>query len=235
MTAVEVAHRAVDGAEVILRTLPSWWNAYLGTCPVNGYGRAARWTGYTIWGTAAALPAGAGLLIAATAGPLVWIACWTTAVGACLAAAKHAPTPPPQADPEPLFEEPAPAPGIDPLLAYAAELIGDGGGVHLKVLHEGLRQAGSTTAQTPATVEAALASHGVPCHRSVRAPKTLTPGAEEGVTKGVRRADLEAVIGPLPTPQRPKARGPVATPATTGLTCDVADPATTVDTPVATP
>ncbi|WP_130800134.1 hypothetical protein [Streptomyces otsuchiensis] len=195
---LDLAHRAVDGADVIIRTLPSWWTAYLGTCPVAGRGRAARWTGYTVWGTAAAAPAIAGLLIAATAGPLVWIGCWTAAVGACLAAAKEESEEDEEEAPEETATEPPrEAPATTPedvsvqALRWVHQTIGDRPGMHLSELLSAGHSEGHFRDLPEGDVgglRAALEGWGIPVESQLKVG---------GVNRaGIRRSKLPPIAAP---------------------------------------
>jgi hypothetical protein len=123
----------------------------------------------------------------------------------------------------------------DPLLMLTANLIGNARGVHLKDIVQALNQAAPNRQRTTAEVRAALAQKGVFTRASVRAPKGAIPGAEEGVTQGIHRDDLEAAIGSFPVPTPKALSAEATTPATEPVTCDVATSATTVGLAVAPP
>ncbi|GAA2948588.1 hypothetical protein ACFPN0_15025 [Kitasatospora cinereorecta] len=170
-----------------------------------------------------------GLLSAMTTPALMWPATivWAVAAWCAGATSKETETTPEEA-PEDDEEE---APPVDPLLLLCALLIGEANGVHLNALVAALHDAGSTTTHGTAQVRAALGARGVTTRASVRAPKGAIPGAEEGVTRGVHREDLERVLGPLSDLQPAPPAGSVATGVATALTCNVAVPATAVAAP----
>lgn len=89
-------------------------------------------------------------------------------------------------------------PPIDPLLSTCARLIGNRKGVHLSTLTRHLNQAAPNRNITTSQVRSALTSLGVVVKGSVRAPRGGDPNAGNSPSEGVHRADLEAVIGPLP-------------------------------------
>lgn len=138
-----------------------------------------------------------------------------------------------------LDQEPVEQAVVPPLLALSARLIGPARGVHLAALAQRYRRERPGAEITTAKVRSELAALGVPTRSSVRGPKGAVPGAEEGVSEGVHREDLEAVIGPLdshpPLPGPRDVAGAVATGHDLHKHGSVATAATPVATGVATP
>jgi hypothetical protein len=229
----DVIARTLEGSCVIVIGLGRGIRAFMRTCPVKGCRWYWRAVGYLTWGVALGAPVSVGvvillipgwpalLIVAGTWTAVAWIVTREDEVEAESGDEEEQP------DEEATDADRSP---VDPLLALAAQLIGNARGVHLTALLAALHRAGVDPRFDASELRAALAERGVAWRPSVRAPKGAVPGAAEGVAQGVHREDLEAVIGPLPAPSSEPLPGPVATATTTGLTCDVAKSATAVAT-----